>query len=275
MKRQGSERTVVNELARHQRHRRRAPSVALAPAARDDIARARLLAVVVLAVAFVLALAPARDARAGLYKWVDERGAVHYSDKIPAEAVNRGNTELDRQGRTVRKTAAALTPEQVRARNEEVLRQRQLAKEREETDRRDRALIATYARESDIDLARARALGTIDSQLQSARVYAGQLTKRRKELVDKPRSPGAGAVPPAAERELEGIDSELAKTNALIEARTQESMAVAAKYDADRQRYRELLARATADAAAAKAESQRAGDLGIVPAKIVPTGSAR
>ncbi|HEY6892870.1 MAG TPA: DUF4124 domain-containing protein, partial [Rhodanobacteraceae bacterium] len=31
----------------------------------------------------------ATNAHAGLYKWSDERGVVHYSDKMPADAVNR------------------------------------------------------------------------------------------------------------------------------------------------------------------------------------------
>ena len=39
-------------------------------------------------VALAIALVP-RAARAATYKWVDEKGVVHYTDKIPPEAVNK------------------------------------------------------------------------------------------------------------------------------------------------------------------------------------------
>ena len=55
----------------------------------------------------VCMLAVAKDADAALYKWTDERGIVHYSDQMPADAVNRANQQVNRQGMTVRKTEQA------------------------------------------------------------------------------------------------------------------------------------------------------------------------
>src|SRR5438093_7713814 len=51
-----------------------------------------------------LVIAIATSAHAALYKWTDDHGAVHYSDKLPAEAVNRESYELSRQGIKVKKT---------------------------------------------------------------------------------------------------------------------------------------------------------------------------
>ena len=51
-----------------------------------------------LAAALALACAPAALAQQ-LYKWTDEKGNVHYTDKAPE---TRGGVVLDKQGRQVR-----------------------------------------------------------------------------------------------------------------------------------------------------------------------------
>jgi hypothetical protein len=203
-----------------------------------------------LLLALTLAVVASRDAHSATYKWVDDKGIVHYADKMPTDAVNRGHVEFDRQGIAIRKTDPALTPEQVRARAAEVDKQAQVAKEREETARRDRALLASYTREDDIDLARGRSLTTIEGQMQSARNYGATLAKRQAELVEKRQSYGDKNVPAVLERELESVASELAKTNALMETKKQESLVVAARYDADKRRWRELQALPEASASA-------------------------
>jgi len=229
--------------------------------------RSVLLAGLLLVLA--LAYAASRDARGATYKWVDEKGLVHYSDKMPPDAVNGAHVELDKQGRQVKKVEQALTADEVRARAADVERQKQEAKEREILLRRDRALLASYTREEDLDLARARALTTIDGQMQSARVYAAELVKRQQELNEKKQSYGSKGAPPAIERESESIDSELAKTNALLETKKQESLGVAAKYDTDKQRWRTL--KANADAASGRVATTQSG-----PAvNVVPTSSIR
>src|SRR5437660_9914511 len=116
----------------------------------------RAIPTIGLLLALTLAVVASRDAHSATYKWVDDKGIVHYADKMPTDAVNRGHIEFDRQGIAIRKTDPALTPEQVRARAAEVEQRAQAAKEREETARRDRALLASYTREDDIDLARGR-----------------------------------------------------------------------------------------------------------------------
>jgi hypothetical protein len=101
-------------------------------------ARRYLVGACAVVAALALGWAAARDAHGATYKWIDDRGVVHYSDKMPVDAVNRGHVELDRQGLRLRKIDAALTAEQVRAREAEKERQREAAKASAETDRRDR-----------------------------------------------------------------------------------------------------------------------------------------
>jgi len=201
-----------------------------------------------LGVALMLAFAAIRDAGAATYKWVDEKGVVHYTDKIPTEAVNKGSTMLDKQARPVKKIEPAATAEQIRAREIEEENRRLLAKANEEIARRDRALLSSYTTEGEIDLARSRALGTIDAQIDSSVAYTQSLTKRREDLEKQKAKYTTTVIPVALERELEGNDSELEKTAALIDQKRRERAAVVARYDADKGRWRELRSIADANA---------------------------
>ena len=264
----------MNTTDRQRIHRPRAEIATGAAAHRAK--RTRALEAALWIGAALLAFGALRDAHAGMYKWTDEKGIVHYSDKMPADAVNRANDQLDSQGRMVRRTAAALTPEQIRARQAEAERQNQAVQQHEESDRRDRALLATYTRESEIDLARNRAVATIDGQVQSARVYVAQLTKRQQELLERKIAAGSKGAPPAAERELESTESELMKTGELIEAKKKEIAAVTARYEADKVRWRELAGITTGSGVvSAKLEALPASQVGGAPVSVLPTSSAR
>jgi hypothetical protein len=205
------------------------------------------------ALAAVAMMALAAEARAATYKWVDDKGVVHYTDKIPTEAVNKGSTVLDKQARPVKKIEPALTPEQIRAREAEEEQRRLASRANEEVARRDRALVSSYTTEAEIELARSRALGTIDAQLESSQAYTVQLVKRRDELAKRKAALGDKPMPAALEREIEGTASELEKTAALIEQKRKERVGVVSRYDADRTRWRELKAIADANAAAVQA----------------------
>jgi hypothetical protein len=188
------------------------------------------------------AVAKAGTAHAALYKWIDERGVVHYSDQLPADAVNRANYELNRQGLAVKKTEQA-RPVAQRAlpkTDSEEQQVRQAERDRVIALRRDRALIESYTNEGEIDLARSRALATIEGQVQSAEAFVAQMSKRREELQRAKVTYAPRPVPGAIEREIETIDAELVRQNELIAGKKKEFAAVAARYDADRQRFREL-----------------------------------
>jgi hypothetical protein len=199
-----------------------------------NAARALLLA------AAVLAFVPL--AGAATYKWVDEKGVVHYTDRIPPEAVNKANVQLDKQGVQIKRTDPAMSADERKAKAEKEALDKQLAKERELVERRDRALLSTYTMESEIDLARKRALATIDQQVQSSAVYTAQLTKRKTELEAKKAALGDKPMPPVLERELVNINAELAKQADLVAARQKDVILVNARYDADTKRWRELRA---------------------------------
>lgn len=234
------------------------------PAAKREL-RAFLIAALAGALALAIAGASTPAHPAVTYKWVDDKGVVHYTDKIPPEAVNKGSTVLDKQARPVKKIDPAASAEQIRAREAEEENRRLSAKANEELARRDRALISSYTTESEIELARSRALGTIDAQIDSSVAYAGALSKRREDLEKQKVKLAGQPLPPALEREFEGNDSEMEKTTALIEQKRRERAGVVARYDNDKARWRELKAISDANAAAAAA-APRATHPGVTTA---------
>lgn len=189
--------------------------------------------------ALVLALVP--TAHAALYKWKDERGIVHYSDKMPADAVNRASVEMSREGLAIRKTEQARpAPQRVAKTESDEQRLRQAERDRLLAARRDKALIESYASEIEIDLAKSRAVATIDGQVQSAQAFITQMEKRRAELEAKTTTYGPRPVPGEIKREIESIDAEVSRQNNFIAAKQRESASVAARYESDKQRFREL-----------------------------------
>ncbi len=212
----------------------------------DRSARAATLAA---GLAFACVLVPA-PAGATTYKWVDENGVTHYTDKMPADQIGKGRTELDKQGRPIRKVDPVLTPEQRQAKEAEAERQAAEAREQERVRRRDKALMASYSSEDEIDLARSRVLATIESQVQAAKAYNQQLVKREAELVAKKKSLGDKPLPAGDERELEAVQAELSKQQALMALKQRERDATNARYDADKARWKQLRAIADANASA-------------------------
>ncbi|HEX7271764.1 MAG TPA: DUF4124 domain-containing protein [Casimicrobiaceae bacterium] len=174
------------------------------------------------------------------YKWIDDQGVVHYSDKVPPEAVSKGATVLDRQGRPVRKIEPALTPEQLKAKEAAEEDQRARARAQEDQRRKDRALMQSYTTEEEIDEAKKRALATIGAQIKSAQAYSEDLTRRMEELKKRRASLGNNRVPPDLEREINTVDVELAREAALIKQKNEEIASVSAKYDTDKARWEEI-----------------------------------
>ena len=206
-------------------------------------------AIVWLGVAVSVVLAPA--VCAATYKWVDDQGVVHYSDKLPPEAINKGSVELNKQGVPVKRNDPALTPEQRRVHDAEEERARQAARIREEIQRKDRALLQTYTNEAEIDLSKKRALGTIEGQMQSAQAFTVTLNKRKQEITTRIAAFGDKPKPASIDTELTNVNDEIAKQEDLIATKRKEVIAVTARYDADKRRWQELRTIAESEATAA------------------------
>lgn len=209
------------------------------------------------AVAIVIAASAA-----GLYKWVDDKGVVHYSDQAPAETPANGTTMLDKQGRQVKKIEPPLTPEQLKAKAAEDERERALAKVKADQERQDKALMQSYSSEEEIDIAKARAISTLDSQMKSAQAYGVELARQQKVIAAKKASYGSQPIPIELERESAAVDSELSRQTILVRQKQDELGRAEAKYDTIKQRWHEILANQAAEAAkGTKASSNKSATM--------------
>lgn len=187
-----------------------------------------------------LALGALPAVAAGVYKWTDDQGIVHYSDQMPPDALNKGGVVIDKEGRQVKKIDATPTPAQAKLKEAEDERLRLIAKAQEDKSRRDTALTHSYTSEEEIDFARNRALQAIESQLRSAETYVADLTRRQQELKKDKLAYGAKPVPVTLENELTALDEELARQDKVLAQRRAELAAINAKYESDKQRWREI-----------------------------------
>jgi len=177
-----------------------------------------------------------------LYSWVDEHGKTHYGNTVPPQYAQQGNAELNQRGVVVKKTDAALTPEQRKAKEEELAQQKEEEKKALEQKRRDKALLNTYTTEKEVDLVRDRNLQQGELQLQSMELRAKQVQprldqarKRAEDLVAKKRP-----LPPDLQQELEEKGKELRRLQEMIQQKRMEMDAIRARFEDDKKRFREL-----------------------------------
>ena len=173
-----------------------------------------------------------------MYKCVDSRGQIYYSDKVTPEC---GQTqEMNRQGRILKKDEPAKPGAAAKPAAAGTVK----AKESSESQRRDRALTATYSSEEEIDLARDRSLAI---PLQAIRTSENRLAKANKQLFDLKTQADrlAGqqkAIPPHLLEEIEVKQKEVSALETEVQQKKSYADSVRARYEADKLRYRELKA---------------------------------
>ncbi|MES9939339.1 MAG: DUF4124 domain-containing protein [Candidatus Thiodiazotropha sp. 6PLUC2] len=128
-----------------------------------------------------------------LYKWTDDEGRTHYSDKLPPTETHRARTHLDEHGVTIQKVDAAKTAEELRQeREEERLRlERQRVLEKQQA--LDNVLLRSFRTEDDILMTRNGQLQAVDTHI---RVTQSNIKRLKSTLDDMQQH--------AAQRELSG-----------------------------------------------------------------------
>lgn len=194
-----------------------------------------------------LALLMAFPCLAATYKWVDEKGITHYGDTIPPQYINRGTTELNSKGQVIRKTEPALTPEQLKAQQLELAKQKELSKQAEERRRHDLALLGTYTTEKDIDLARERNTQQIDGTIQAAKERLALTEARIKSLSEqmefyqgRDRTGKRRTPPPELAQDLEQSKKQQAVFRATITELEKEKEQVTIRFNEDKARFTEI-----------------------------------
>ena len=190
--------------------------------------------------AILLAYSAQICAQQRMYKCVDAKGKVYYTQTPPKECLGRETEELSRQGQVLKRHEGALTPEKQAAREAErkkQLEEEQLAKEER---RKNQALLNTYSSEKDIEDARARALKQAEDAIKDteAKIAAGD--KRRKGFEAEKEFYAKKSPPAKLQEDFKNNEIELKNQTVLLEAKKKEISNINAKYDEDKRRYLEL-----------------------------------
>jgi hypothetical protein len=191
---------------------------------------------------------------AGMYKWTDDKGIVHYSDQMPPEAVNKGTVVMDKQARPVKKIEPALTGEQLKAKEQEEEKAKSVARLRDEQMRKDMALLQSYTSEDEIEFARGRAISAVTNQIKAAEGYSADLARRQQELETQKAALGGKPVPAALENELVSITNEMGRQKGLLSQKKDELAAINARYDVDKRRWQDI-----------RTDQSRASAVGLEP----------
>lgn len=186
-----------------------------------------------------LLLAAAAPAQAKLYKWVDAQGRVYYTDTPPPQSSGHAVTEMGKAGQAMKRTESL---EERRVREAQERRAAEQKKIAEEQARKDRALLGTYTRESEIDLARDRALEHHRLAIVGAQTRLKQIAVKVAELNDKIKAATSRGkpVPPHLQNQLFANEREVRELKQATLNNQQALVDVRAKYDADKARFREL-----------------------------------
>lgn len=180
------------------------------------------------------------------YKWVDEKGVVHYGDSVPAEYSQREQRQLNSQGVEVGRRQAEMTPAEAAA---------FAAKQKEELERKnhDLFLMSTYPSVKEIEDVRNARLDQINGQIAAAEAYISSLTTRvdglkQRSMMFLPYNtkPGARRMPDDLAEEMVRALSELRTQNAALDVRRKERDSVVAQFDGDIKRFKELRTSAAA-----------------------------
>jgi hypothetical protein len=197
-------------------------------------------------VALALMLAPLLAFAQVTYRCSGADGKRYYGSTIPPQCYGRPVEQINKQGTVVRR----IDPEgEAKERAE---KEANLAKKKEEDiaakeeTRRNRALLATYTSERDIEDARRRALADNEKAVKEVEQKIDGLKKTRakyeKELdFYKDKKTGETKPPAKLTNDIANADIDLKAQEDLLAAKKKEVSVINAKYDEDKKRFGELM----------------------------------
>ena len=179
------------------------------------------------------------------YRCTTAAGKKYYGSTIPMQCMGHPVEQLNAQGMVVRR----IDPEGEQKEREAKAAAAAKAKEEEnanrEESRRNRALLATYASERDIEDARGRALADNRAALQDVESRIDALKKRRagydKELEFYQDKKGNTKPPAKLLEDIDSVEGDIKVQQGLLAAKKKEIDTINAKYDQDKKRYLQLM----------------------------------
>jgi len=200
-----------------------------------------------LAILAALALVPlAADAQS--YRCVAKDGKRYYGSTIPAECYGQPVEQLSAQGTVVKRLDPAASEKDRLVKEATDAKKRAEDNAARETARRNRALLATYTSERDIDDARARALEENTKAISEVQTNLEAIRKRQSGYQQELEAyKGKGEAPMRLRDDVKSTEDELTAQQQLLQTKKRETDHINARYDDDMKRYLELNGKSASD----------------------------
>jgi chromosome segregation ATPase len=190
--------------------------------------------------AATLALLPfAADAQS--YRCVAKDGKKYYGSAIPSQCLGQPVEQLNAQGMVVKRyDAQASAADRAKKEAEEEERKKREVVSKEE-GRRNRALLATYTSEKDIEQARSRALTDNQAAVKDIEGKIAAINKRKADLQKELDFYQGKNKPPAKlAQDIKNADFDIKTQEELMASKKKEVDLINARYNEDKKRYSEL-----------------------------------
>ena len=162
-------------------------------------------------------------------------------DIVPDVCRGRAYRVYDRNGNVVKEVAAPLTAEQKAAAAVEAKRRQEEEDAAREQRRRDQALLDTYSRLEDIDLAQQKAEEDVRIAIANAEAQIQVIRQRRRAFENEAEFYKNKPLPPEVEKGLRSTAYEIRLQEDLRDLKKKDFETIRTKYAADRKRYLELI----------------------------------
>jgi hypothetical protein len=178
------------------------------------------------------------------FKWIDNEGQVHYGNRVPPEYAKKERKVINEQGRTVKVYEAAKTPEERAAAEKAAELEARKKSLDEKRAIHDRSLLATYASEQDMLLARDGKVASVEALLQLTSSRVASMKQRLHELTEEAATyeRSGKQLPHTVEAQITNLRTQIIRNEAFIKEKEQELGDINKQFDADISRFIELTA---------------------------------
>jgi len=176
------------------------------------------------------------------FKWVDAQGNTHYGDRIPMQAAAQQREEINEQGRTLKEYDKPATAEEISEQKRQARLRYEEQKLLEEQAEQDRQLLATYANENDILVARDNKIDAIKEFIHTTDIRIDSLQKHLEELTKEAAGyEGRGKpVPEFVQQQTASIRDQIDQNRKIIKLKQAEMEKISETCAADVLRYQTL-----------------------------------
>ena len=173
------------------------------------------------------------------FRCVGKDGKKYYGQTIPNQCVGQTVEQLDQQGIVVRRIENQSAEDKALKKAEDKKKLEEAAAKKEE-DRRNRALLATYSSEKDIEEARSRALADNQLALKDTARRIDEIKKRQQQLAGEMEFYKKNPAPPKLQADIKAAQTDLEAQQNLLEVKKKEVDSINARYDEDKKRFAAL-----------------------------------